>query len=194
MRASPQTRQQVQRQEASRPAQANKLTPRPSPLRHPLLELQRRAGNQAVVRFIQTKLKTGAPQDVYEQEANRVAETVTRTPGPQLQRACACGNRTATGGECAEYAQVMTTSGSSGVAGAPVQVQRLSGPSKGEMTAAPASVDADVIDLDHDGIGDIVIAAPYASPGGVSKAGSVYVLWGKAAWNGTTTYGLSNIQ
>ena len=80
MHARPQTRQQVQRQEASRPAQANELTPRPSPLPHPLLELQRRAGNQAVVRFIQTKLKTGAPKDICHQEANRVAEMVTRAP------------------------------------------------------------------------------------------------------------------
>lgn len=66
-----------------------------------VLFLQRTAGNQAVQNFIrsgkiQTKLRIGAPGDVYEQEADRVADAVMRMPEPQLvsrgtpviQRAC----------------------------------------------------------------------------------------------------------
>lgn len=40
--------------------------------------------------IIQPKLKVGAPNDRYEQEADRVAEQVMRMPEQQLQRACAC--------------------------------------------------------------------------------------------------------
>jgi len=43
---------------------------------------------------IQAKLSVGQPNDPYEQEADRVADSVMGTSGPQLQRACACG------GEC----------------------------------------------------------------------------------------------
>ena len=47
---------------------------------HPFLQLQRALGNQAVGRFIQAKLKVNQPGDVYEQEADRVAEQVMRMP------------------------------------------------------------------------------------------------------------------
>lgn len=40
---------------------------------------------------IQPKLKVNSPGDVYEQEADRVADQVMRMPEPTLQRACACG-------------------------------------------------------------------------------------------------------
>lgn len=40
---------------------------------------------------IQTKLTVNTPGDVYEQEADRVADQVMRMPEPNLQRACACG-------------------------------------------------------------------------------------------------------
>jgi hypothetical protein len=40
---------------------------------------------------IQTKLKVNAPGDIYEQEAERVAEQVMRSPDPPLQRTCTCG-------------------------------------------------------------------------------------------------------
>src|SRR5262245_55221910 len=40
---------------------------------------------------IQTKLAINKPGDSYEQEADRVAEQVMRTPEPQLQLACPCG-------------------------------------------------------------------------------------------------------
>jgi hypothetical protein len=56
-----------------------------------ILFLQRTIGNQAVQRLfksgiIQAKLKIGQPNDIYEQEANRIAEQVMRMSEPQLQR------------------------------------------------------------------------------------------------------------
>ena len=61
-----------------------------SPIDH-ILSLQRTIGNQAVQRLfnsgvIQAKLKIGQPNDIYEQEADRVAEQVMRMPVPQLRR------------------------------------------------------------------------------------------------------------
>ena len=54
-----------------------------------LLALQRTHGNryvQRVVMGIQAKLKVGQPGDIYEQEADRVAEQVMRMPEPRVQR------------------------------------------------------------------------------------------------------------
>jgi len=64
---------------------------------HPLMQLQQTLGNRAVGRFIQAKLKINQPGDIYEQEADRVAEQVMRMPEPvsfensppTLQRKCA---------------------------------------------------------------------------------------------------------
>ncbi|MCZ7406259.1 MAG: DUF4157 domain-containing protein [Candidatus Methanoperedens sp.] len=66
-----------------------------------ILFLQRTIGNQAIQRLIksgtiQAKLRIGQPGDVYEQEADRVADAVMRMPQPQavssvtpsIQRAC----------------------------------------------------------------------------------------------------------
>lgn len=52
-----------------------------------VLQLQRTAGNQAVQRLIkskalQAKLRIGQPNDMYEQEADRVAEQVMKMPDP----------------------------------------------------------------------------------------------------------------
>ncbi len=60
-----------------------------SPLDHALF-LQRSIDNQAVQRLfksgiIQAKLKIGQPNDVYEQEADRVAEQVMGMPEPGIQ-------------------------------------------------------------------------------------------------------------
>lgn len=69
-----------------------------SPYDH-IMFLQRTIGNQAVQRLlkgtgfrvqragvrIQPKLKIGLPNDVYEQEADRVADTVMRMPEPAIQ-------------------------------------------------------------------------------------------------------------
>ena len=54
-----------------------------------VLYLQRTVGNQAVQRLfksgvIQAKLKIGEPEDIYEQEADRVADEVMRMPEPQV--------------------------------------------------------------------------------------------------------------
>jgi len=72
------------------PARASRLRSQParSPTAaHPLLGLQRSAGNQALGRligspYIQTKLQVSAPGDPFEQEADRVADTVMRMPQP----------------------------------------------------------------------------------------------------------------
>ncbi|MBD2037672.1 DUF4157 domain-containing protein [Leptolyngbya sp. FACHB-321] len=58
---------------------------------HPLLQLQRQLGNRAVTHLIQTnliqaKLSVSQPNDRYEQEADRTAETVMRMPDPIVQR------------------------------------------------------------------------------------------------------------
>jgi hypothetical protein len=60
-----------------------------SPLDH-ISHLQRTIGNQAVQRLyksgvLQAKLKINEPNDVYEQEADRVAEHVMRMPATSMQ-------------------------------------------------------------------------------------------------------------
>lgn len=47
---------------------------------HPIAALQHTIGNRAVGRFIQARLEVGQPGDIYEQEADRVAEQVMRMP------------------------------------------------------------------------------------------------------------------
>jgi hypothetical protein len=54
-----------------------------------LLALQQTYGNryvQRVVTGIQAKLRIGKPWDIYEQEADRVADAVMRMPEPCVQR------------------------------------------------------------------------------------------------------------
>jgi hypothetical protein len=60
---------------------------------------------------LQTKLKVNEPGDIYEQEADRIAD------------------------------QVMETPAHTAVSGAPPRIQRFSGQSNGQMDTAPASVD-----------------------------------------------------
>jgi Domain of unknown function (DUF4157) len=56
-----------------------------APAMHPMLHLQQQVGNQAVGRLIQAKLTVGEPNDVYEQEADRVAaEVVSQIHAPQV--------------------------------------------------------------------------------------------------------------
>lgn len=62
----------------------NLTKPLSSPIDH-ILFLQRTIGNQAVERLfksgvIQAKLRIGQPNDIYEQEADKVAEQVMRMP------------------------------------------------------------------------------------------------------------------
>ena len=79
---------------------------------HPILQLQQTIGNQAVQRLlrsrtIQAKLSISQPGDIYEQEADRVAD----------QMLAAAANRA--------------------VSGAPPRIQRFSGQSTGQMDVAP---------------------------------------------------------
>jgi len=78
---------------------------------------------------IQPKLAINTPGDVYEQEADQIAEQVMRMPEPQLQRACACG------GGCASCQTEQPSQ----------QRQRLQtqhvGSGDAERTAAPPLVD-----------------------------------------------------
>jgi hypothetical protein len=49
---------------------------------HPILQLQQLAGNRAVGRFLQAKLRVGQPGDIHEREADRVADQVMRMSDP----------------------------------------------------------------------------------------------------------------
>ena len=74
---------------------------------HPILRLQQTIGNQAVLRLmragkLQAKLAISQPGDVYEQEADRVADQVMRMPDSTIQRAC--GPCAAGGGTCPKCA------------------------------------------------------------------------------------------
>ena len=87
--------------EASHRSRAETSTQSRAPV-DPLLQLQQTIGNQAVQRLlrsrtIQAKLAISQPGDVYEREADRVAEHVMRMPEPVIQRtcsACAAGGST----------------------------------------------------------------------------------------------------
>ena len=83
----------------------------------PILQLQRKIGNQAVRRLLQSggrrlgpgaveavsprhagagektssEPRIGAPDDAFEREADRIADQVTSSSEPKLQRACGCG-------------------------------------------------------------------------------------------------------
>jgi hypothetical protein len=73
---------------------------------HPVLRLQQTAGNQAVQRLlrsraIQPKVAISRPGDIYEQEADRVADQVMRMPEPVVQRTCsACASGGSPCSEC----------------------------------------------------------------------------------------------
>ncbi len=55
-----------------------------------ILFLQKTIGNQSVQRlfksgYIQAKLKIGQPNDIYEQEADKVADQIMKIPYPAVQ-------------------------------------------------------------------------------------------------------------
>ena len=69
----------------------------------PLLQLQRKMGNQAIGQLLQAKLTVNQPGDPYEQEADRAAEQVMQMPSLTriaIQRKCACGAYLDSDGEC----------------------------------------------------------------------------------------------
>jgi hypothetical protein len=78
-------------------ARASTQVPAPSPLQSgfALTDMQQAAGNLAMQRFlragvIQAKLTVSSPGDMYEQEADRVADQVlSSAPIPSIQRKCA---------------------------------------------------------------------------------------------------------
>jgi uncharacterized protein DUF4157 len=85
---SPSRNGQVQRQSAGRD----------SPV-HPILKLQRSIGNQAVQRLMrspygQAKLQISTPGDKFEQEADRTAETVMRSPANEAPASALSISRT----------------------------------------------------------------------------------------------------
>lgn len=80
MRTTVQTQPPLQKKRSAHPTRSNET---PSVLRQPFFHLQRTIGNQAV-RRIQAKLTVGAPDDIHEREADRVAEQVMRTPGGDI--------------------------------------------------------------------------------------------------------------
>src|SRR5262245_7813654 len=73
---------------------------------HPILYLQQIAGNQAVQRLlrsriIQAKLSVSEPRDIYEREADLMAEQVMRMPKPVIERSCpACAAGGSTCSQC----------------------------------------------------------------------------------------------
>jgi len=72
---------------ASHMRKANNSPPKNSPIDR-VIFFQRTIGNQAVQKLIsrealQAKLRIGRPGDVYEQEADRVADAVLRMPEPK---------------------------------------------------------------------------------------------------------------
>lgn len=129
---------------SSHPVRQSRLTPAANQT-HPLLNLQRKIGNQALMRLLefrnnsnptapvamQPKLAVSEPEDIHEQEADRVAQQVMRMPEPQLQRACECEG----GGDCAKCQSDQKQS----QAPAQVQPQRVDSSTRGGA-AAPASV------------------------------------------------------
>jgi hypothetical protein len=78
--------------------------------------------------WIQAKLAVNAPGDIYEQEADRVAEQVMRMPEPQVESACACG------GACPKCQAEQTGHGE-----ARLQTKRAGSGHRGQ-TEAPAIV------------------------------------------------------
>lgn len=90
-------RTQETKQKCSNSYKQNTSSPSGSPADR-VLQLQRTAGNQAVQRLVrsrtsqaksralQAKLRIGQPDDVYEQEADKIAEQVMRMPEPQVPK------------------------------------------------------------------------------------------------------------
>ena len=67
--------------------------------RHPIMNLQRSIGCQAVQRlirspYIQTKLQVSTPGDPLEEEADHTADTVMRMPDPHATFGATVSNRT----------------------------------------------------------------------------------------------------
>jgi uncharacterized protein DUF4157 len=82
MRESVRKQNQTQKGNSTNLTRSGNMTPKPSKVAHPILQLQRTVGNQAALRMLQSQ------------------EQVTLLAEPQLQRTCACGGASHSGGEC----------------------------------------------------------------------------------------------
>ena len=78
------------KESAAQPAAKQESPVSAEPILRPFENLGRRLGNASMRALLQAKLTVSNPNDVYEQEADRVADQVMRTPTPALvQRRCA---------------------------------------------------------------------------------------------------------
>jgi hypothetical protein len=87
------TKKSKQKKQAEKTASSSlRSKPAESTRTHPVLQLQRAIGNQAVQRLlnsgkVQAKLTIGQPGDAYEQEADQMAQQVVSSPPPHtIQR------------------------------------------------------------------------------------------------------------
>ena len=112
---------------------------------HPILQLQKTVGNRALEhllrsRPIQAKLAISQPGDIFEQEADRIADHVMRMPDPTIQRTCsACESSGSTCSACksekAALVQRKTEQGSNGSGPVPDDFVRDLGPGEPLATA-----------------------------------------------------------
>ena len=144
---------------------------------HPILYLQQIAGNQAVQRLlssrtIQTKLSSSQPSDIYEREADCMAEHVMRLPEPVIERTCFAGaaeDATCSQGEAEKQPllqrQIDQHTGSSECGGMEIVRRKEESPAKGscgkESVASKATpsdkrMDGSVapVDLDEKSFGN----------------------------------------
>jgi hypothetical protein len=78
------------KESAAQPAAKQESPALATPLMRPLEDLGRRLGNAGMRAWVQAKLSVSDPGDLYEQEADRVADQVMRMPAtPPVQRKCA---------------------------------------------------------------------------------------------------------
>lgn len=88
----------AKRPESASPARSSRTHDRPGSPASRMFALQQTAGNSAVQKIlksgaIQASIRIGQPNDLYELEADRVADQVMRMPEPGVQRQCSSRNR-----------------------------------------------------------------------------------------------------
>jgi Domain of unknown function (DUF4157) len=159
MRALPPKQARSSQQPSSRKAKPDASKPQAHQPPGRMEQLQRAVGNQAVLRLLsgqvlQAKLAINAPNDIYEQEADRVADQVSHMPEPEadahptsnashvqgghsgvpgLQRECACGGtcancqakKEATSAIKVLQTKPVSTANASPAAAAPVSVHQV---------------------------------------------------------------------
>jgi len=94
----PSKKDPVQRAESASHAPRSRSHERPDSPASRMFALQQTTGNHAVQRMlktgaIQASLRIGQPNDIYEKEADRVADEVMRMPEPAVQRECSPGSK-----------------------------------------------------------------------------------------------------